>query len=104
MNLLINLASRAIQKLARERYGVYLEGVVEPIHRRRVHGADHLEDAVKVIELLKDLQDLDDAGHHGYALLQVLRLHDTPEQSATLAANITFKREKKRNKGSWNFF
>lgn len=60
---------------------VYLEGVVEPVYRGRVHGADHLEDAVEVIELLKDLQDLDDAGHHGYALLQVLRFHNTPEEN-----------------------
>lgn len=72
-------------KFTYESYKVYLEGVVEPVHRRRVHGADHLEDAVKVIELLEDLQDLDDARHHGYALLQVLRFHDTPEESTILA-------------------
>lgn len=63
--------------------------MVEPVYRRRVHGADHLEDTVKVIELLKDLQDLDDAGHHSYTLLQVLRFHNTPEENTILAAYIT---------------
>lgn len=76
-----SLYTLCLHKFAYESYNVYLKGVVEAVHRRRVHGADHLEDAVKVIELLKDLQDLDDARHHGYTFLQVLRLHNTPKEN-----------------------
>lgn len=71
-----------------ESYKMYLEGVVEPVYRRRVHGTDHLEDAIKVIELLKDLQDLDDARHHGCTLLQVLRFHNTSEENTILAVSV----------------
>lgn len=57
----------------------HLKRVIESVDGRGVHGTDHLQDTVEVIQLLKHLQDLNDPGHHGHALLQVLRLYDTPE-------------------------
>ncbi len=58
----------------------HLEGVVESVDGRWVHGAHHLQNAVEVIELLKDLQDLDDARYDGHTLLYVLRFYDAPEK------------------------
>lgn len=54
--------------------------MVESVDGRRVHGAHHLQNAIEVIELLKDLQDLDDARYDGHTLLHVLRFYDAPEK------------------------
>lgn len=54
-----------------------LVGVVQAVDGHRVDGADHLQHAVEVVELLKDLQNLDDARPHRHALLQVHGLHFT---------------------------
>ena len=56
----------------------YLEAVVQPVDRGRVHGADHLQNPVEVVELLEHLQDLDDPRNHCDTFLQVLRLHYAP--------------------------
>lgn len=54
--------------------------MVESVDGRRVHGAHHLQNTIEVIELLKDLQDLDDARYDGHTLLHVLRFYDAPEK------------------------
>lgn len=59
---------------------VYLEGVIQSVDRRRVHGTDHLQDSVKVVQFLENLQDLDDPRHDGDSFLQVLRFYDTPAE------------------------
>lgn len=49
-----------LQPVSSSSHSTHLEGVVQPVHGDRVDGADHLQDAVEVVELLENLQDLDD--------------------------------------------
>ncbi len=55
--------------------------MVQPVDRRRVHGTDHLQNSIKVVKFLKNLQDFDDPRHDGNAFLQVLRFYDTPAEN-----------------------
>lgn len=41
------------------RRNCYLKGVVQSVDRGGVHGADHLQNPVEVVELLENLQYLD---------------------------------------------
>lgn len=59
----------------------YLKGVVQPVDRRGVHGTDHLQHSIKVVEFLKNLQDLDDPRHDSDSFLQILRFYDTPAEN-----------------------
>ena len=57
-------------------WGTYLEGVLQPVDGGRVERADHLQDAVEVVQLLEDGHHLEDARDDRDALLKVLRLQD----------------------------
>lgn len=62
--------------------------MVQSVDRRGIHGADDLQNAVEVVEFLKDLQDLDDPRHDGHSFLQVLRLYDTPAERKHLSLQV----------------
>lgn len=68
----------------RHRRLTHLKGVVEPVDGDRVDGTDHLQHAVKIVQLLENLQNLYDPRQHCHSLFQVHHLHNTPESDTQL--------------------
>lgn len=57
----------------------HLKGVVQTIHRYWVDGAYNLQNSIKVIELLKHLQDLNNTREYSNPLVHVFSLDYTSE-------------------------
>lgn len=55
--------------------------MVQSVHWRRIHGTDHLQNAVEVVKFLENLQDLNDPWHNSYSFLEILRFYNTPKEN-----------------------
>lgn len=76
------LHDTAIAKV--ENISLYLKCVIQPINCCGVHSTDNLKDTIKVVQLLKNLQDLNYPAHYNYSLLEVFCFYNASKYTRTL--------------------